>query len=210
MNVEVKTLIFKYGKIMILKKMMSVFAFALLLAIACNESNEKSSKKIDFCERLKADQSNLSRSHMSKSEKEDRFKKRKATFKENWEIFKELIEKDELSTIDKDNCYKEFILVTLVHNVQNYPEEVFNRTTIDNIKKELTKGNINADYLKTALSSYKNFTLDGKRCKTMKEMVDYAILSWEINENLEGSIHDKIEDIEYIDCEIRQDKPMVH
>lgn len=35
----------------------------------------------------------------------------------------------------------------------------------------------------------------------MKEMVDYAISTWKVNENYEDSIHDKIEDIEYVDCD---------
>lgn len=180
------------------KNYISVFIFLIFLFTTCVQ--KKQNTKIDYCERLHADQSNLSRSHMSKIEKEERFKKRQAAFKKNWEIFTGLIKSDDLSIVNKDTCYKEFLLVTLIHNVQNFPKEIFNKSMIDKIKKEIDNGNIAVDYLRTSLSTYKNYTHEEKRCKKMKDMVDYAISTWRINENYEQSIHGKIGDIEYIDC----------
>ncbi len=162
---------------------------SFLLLGACTNNIER---QIDYCERYKADQSNLSRSHMSKTEKKERFAKRQAIFKENWEIFSDLIQSDNLSVIGKDTCYTDFLLVTLVHNVQNFPREIFNKEMIDSIQKEIDKGNIDSEHIKLTLSMYKNYTLDDKRCIDMKEMVDYAIATWQTNENYD--------DIQYIDC----------
>lgn len=180
------------------KHLISLSILLFFLLAACNEKNEE---KIDFCERFEADQSNLSRGHMSESEKKERLKNRHADFKRNLHILNRLIKSDQLSEVKRDTCYKLFLLATLVHNVQNFPEEIFNKSMIASLKKEVDKDNIPVDYLRSSLSSYKNYTPEKKRCKEMKEMVDYAISTWKVNENYEQSVNGKIENIEYVDCD---------
>jgi len=143
----------------------------------------------------------FSRDHMSESEKEERFKNRQADFKRNFGILNRLIKSDELSEVKRDTCYEDFILMTLIHNVQNFPKEVFNKNMVMSIKEEIDKNNIPVDYLRISLSAYKDFTLEERRCKEMKEMVDYAISTWKVNENYVQSRTGKIEHIEYVDCD---------
>ncbi len=180
------------------KYLINLFILLFFLLVACSE---KKAKKIDFCERLEADQSNLSRDYMSKAEKAERFRNRQADFKKNFDILNRLIQSDRLSEVKTDTCYNDFILVTLIHNVQNFPKEVFNKNMVRSIKEEIDKDNIRLDYLRTSLSAYKEYTLDIRRCKEMKEMVNHAISTWKVNENYEQSAVGKIEDIEYVDCD---------
>lgn len=175
------------------------YILMIFLFFACS-SSKKVNKPIDYCARFEADQSNLTRNYMSESEREERFKKRKADFKQNWEIIERLMEANQLSKVGKDSCYLMFITVTLIHNVQIYPEDIFNKATIDKMKIEFDKGNLSKNNLQTVFTTYKDLTIEEKRCKEMKEMVDYAILTWRMHEIFDEDRYGKLEDIEYIDC----------
>lgn len=179
---------------------LAIAAFALwtFLFFACNGKVEE---KLDFCERFKADQSNLAHHYTTEAEKKESFKRRRADFRKNWGIIEGLIESDQLSSVNQDSCFSKFTVATLIHIGQNYPEKIFNKKTIEQLHIEANKGNIQVDYLRTVLSFYKNYTPDKHRCKEMKKIVDYAILTWGVNENFEESINGKIEGIEYVDCQ---------
>lgn len=118
------------------KYLIKLLVVSFFFVTACSEKNVE---KVDFCKKFEADQSNLSRGHMSEAEKEERRTKRLADIKKNLGTLTSLIKSDKLSEVKRDTCYKDFLLATLVHNIQNFPKEIFNKNMITSLKKRQTR-----------------------------------------------------------------------
>lgn len=177
---------------------LQLFALFVILLVSCSPAEKE--KKINLCDRFTADQSNLSRDYMSEAEKTERRENRLADFRKNWKLLVGLIESEDLSFHLGDTCYNDFLSATLVHTMQNYPDELLDKNMVDKISVELDKGSISLDYLRLAFSAYRNYTPEDRRCLEMKELVDYALITWRVNDNYEESMIGKIEDIKYVDC----------
>lgn len=158
-----------------------------LITLGCSQRGTP----INFCERFEADQSNLNDSEL-----------RKVDFQINWDIVQSLLDSGNIGKIEKDSCYYKFMRITLIHNAQIFPSNLFNEKTIRQINQGLEDGLFSRENLILALTFYKDFTSEDMRCERMKPMVDKAIKSWKINENIiEGGNFDKIENINYVACD---------
>lgn len=94
-----------------------------------------------------------------------------------------------------------FLMATLIHNAQVFPETFFTAKNIEIIKKELEMQNISLNKLRSTISFFNNFP-NKPKCKKLKPFVDYAIKLWRINENIEEDFYfDRIEIIDYVDCD---------
>lgn len=87
-------------------------------------------QNLDYCYRIKLDQSNTGSENLSSEENKEQYKLRSITFKENYEILKKSFLKENFKQATKDSCYRTFLQLTLIHNAQAYPQDFFSKENI--------------------------------------------------------------------------------
>ena len=138
--------------------------------------------KLDFCRMLQEDQSHYcddDSTHEDSCKKQNKI--RMEVFKKNFRAIiactKQYGFPNEKNYKD-DTCVHGLTLITFIHIAQTYPAMLFNRTTINLLKKELERKNLNDTILHTAILFYTHVGNPTIQCKSMVEL---ALKEWKID-----------------------------
>ena len=151
--------------------------------------------RIDYCEILEKDQSNLFSQERTQEENAIALEKRKQIFLENFDvIIKEVMRKGfpHLNEESKklDSCIYDAILATLIHISQTRPDLFYSPEITDLFLKEIQANRLTTDLLYTPVKMGAFNTV----CDTLKTRIETAIKLWGVKEEL-------LQNFKYKNCE---------
>lgn len=157
-----------------------IFFMGTIFFISC-----KLNQKINYCEILNTDQSNLPSPTLSLEENEKLKQKRKQIFLNNYQKIRADAKKNGLPTMDKeleqsDTCKYYGILATFIHISQTRPDIFYGSDNVDFIYSEILANHLTANFLYTPVKLGTFNTV----CDSIMPKIEFAIRKWGVNEAL--------------------------
>lgn len=151
------------------------------------------SEQLDFCQRYELDQ-------LRDYKGDDRNALRMQHIRNNWDYFHDLVAKDALRSYRNDSCFQKFVSITMTHVAQNFPNEFFDKSFVDQVTIYKDEGLIESVAFGLSLDMVKqNDYLSYPLCKRMKPKIDYALVKWKSLEDPRNPVD--AGDFVYEDCE---------
>jgi hypothetical protein len=146
-------------------------------------------QKIDFCQMLKADQSNTCLGIDFNSDSCIAQKMRRIqTYETNFKVLLQITRASGFPNNQNhphDSCVNDLSIVTFIHISQSKPELIFNGEIIDLFDEEIKKGNLKKQYLYPMFIGYAKYSQPKEKDKVM---VEKAIKKWDLENELKQII----------------------
>lgn len=163
-----------------------------IFLMCCSFKITAQEQKIDFCQMLKADQSNycLGIEFASDSCIAQRARRYKI-FEDNFKVLLQITRKAGFPNAKNhplDSCVYDLTIATIVHIAQSKPELMFNNSIITLFEEEIKKENLNKLILFTMFIGYAKYSNPKEKDRPMVEL---AIVKWKLESEIKQHIEMK-------------------